>query len=84
MTYLFSSNTVITNEVEIKNESGNAISTRVFSNNAFVTSANPFPVTVITAENSAANFEFTSKNRLKVSTFPVSYTHLTLPTNREV
>lgn len=69
MTYLFSSNTVITNEVEIKNESGNAISTRVFSNNAFVTSANPFPVTVITAENSAANFEFTSKNRLKVSTF---------------
>ena len=46
MTYLFSSNSVITNEVEIKNESGNAISTRMFSNGNFVSASNPFPVTL--------------------------------------
>lgn len=69
MTYLFSSNTVITNEVEIKNETGNAISTQVFSNNSFVSSSNPFPVSITSATGPDANFEFTSKNRLKISTF---------------
>ena len=40
MTYLY------VNDQEIKNESGNAISVRVFSNGAFVNTANPLPVTL--------------------------------------
>lgn len=67
MTYLFSSNTAITNEVEVKNDTGNAlpISKNTFPNSA----ANPINVNLIgSGEASGTSSSIDSKGRLKVQT----------------
>lgn len=50
MTYLFNANTIVTNEVEIKNDIGNAIPVSgnigVLNGSSLVTLLNPFPVTL--------------------------------------
>lgn len=45
MTYIFSSNNSIINEVEIKNDAGNTVPIVVYTSNSAVSTGNPLPVT---------------------------------------
>lgn len=66
MTYLFSSNTAITNEVEVKNDTGNALP---ISKNTFLnSSANPINVALTSGEDSGIISSIDTKGRLKVQT----------------
>ena len=68
MTYLFSnaSNATIINEVEVKNDSGNALP--ISKNTLPNSSANPINVALTSALDSGINSSIDSKGRLKVQT----------------
>lgn len=71
MTYLFSANTNVTNEVEIKNDANSALRVNVANGGANVTTTNPFPVTIT---NGISSVNVLNNNSIVTTTNPFPVT----------